>query len=101
MVRVGQISKVPHLVIRGAIFSAGYACTYWAIDVDFFLIVVTMGVSHGIAMGFVYCQVLGAVMKVRNEYSMSNCIRDDAKMSTKLSTPLTGDAERILIGSKG
>ncbi len=42
----------------------GYVCTYWTLDSGLPLVVISMGVCHGIAMSFVYGQTLGAVMKV-------------------------------------
>ena len=49
--------------------SSGYALTALALDVNFALVVVTMGVGHGLGFGLIYAQIIGTILKVsKREY---------------------------------
>ena len=47
-----------------SIFSIGYVLTGLALDSHFAVVVLTLGVCHGVGFSLTYAQAIGAVMKV-------------------------------------
>ena len=50
-----------------SIFSIGYVLTGLALDSHFAVVVLTLGVCHGVGFSLTYAQAIGAVMKVEKK----------------------------------
>ena len=60
---INVTSQQIFLFILSENFSAGYSCTYFALDSVFGLVVFTVGICHGLACTFIYTIVNGTAQK--------------------------------------